>query len=427
VEQYLLDEYVLPPKGRSELRRALALVGEPDYSLQDFHGLLEILLDWEENEMGRPAKLEKECLRALTTTSLALGILCRWAGIEGNLKNAVLASERTLLWGWDAIRKRKLTENKDILHSYLRLVGIYLGVTIEYFAKVQSHFHSKDGLARYCQEAALLTEQVFEQTGLIATIGYSHLVWGAIVEDQDSFKAANAIAESLEALISNHGCSGSPCYDGQVTDITMALVFLRSANRQEFAKKWIREIIGRLNFTFQRGQWFPISTDSFDDLVELNLDRKNSDLSKLMETSWLVPTIAQWAAILGEDDEYQRLVRLQEDVLKNTRLQLWYPDEKSDAFVYHGPAHFESGISEAPIILPSTAEEMRSQLQKFRTESPVKIQIISSAAASNFPFLDFLACRHFRTPVDPAYWQLSDPGEIGVQHATILPGGESKK
>ena len=119
----------------------------------------------------------------------------------------------------------------------------------------------------------------------------------------------------------------------------------------------------------------------------------------------MVPTVGQWAAALGEDQAYAQLVGLRMDALKDTCFQIWYPDEKTDEVMYRGPAHFESGIAEAPVDLPSTADEMRANMKKTRTESPVKEPVGSSATKAGLPWLDLIASRHFRTPVDPAFWQ----------------------
>lgn len=425
VEQHLFDEYALSQEGRSELRRALALVGEADYDLQHFHTLLKLLLTWDTNgASGGPT--EKQCAKSLITTNLALGILSRWAATEGNLRNAVLASERTLLWSWEAIRKRNLAGNQEFLQIYFRLINIYLNVTIEYFNKLQRHFHVQDGIAGNHREAILLTEQVFEQIGLISSIGLSHLFRVVVTQKAEAIEEVHAVAESLEALIKNHGCSGSPCYDGQVIDITLALLFLHATKRAPFAKEWIRELTGRLTFGFRVGRWFPISTDSFDDLMDLEINGMDSDLSKLKETSWMIPTIAQWAAILGEDAAYKSLVGLQENVLKETCFQLWYPDKDTDEISYGGPAQFESGVSEAPVVLPATAAEMRRNIRRTRTESPVSTRVRSSATEAGIPFLDFVACRHFRTPLDPAHWQVLS-SEIGEVENTMVPPKEDSE
>lgn len=405
LEKHLFNEYVLPPTARSHLRRSLALIGEHDYDLEHFFALLKILLAWGQDKPAEKAKNKRECLRSLVTTSLALGIVCRWAGEEGNLRNAVIACERTLLWTWGAVRGRELTQDENILTGYTRLISLYLTTTVEYFNKVQGHLHTKDALAKYYSEAALLTERVFEEIGQISCIGLSHLLWGFTTKNQHLIEGAHAVAETLNAFLKSHRCSGSPCYDGQTVDISLGALLLSLTGREEHAKAWLRELIGRLTFGFSVSRWFPVSTDSFDDLVEFVVDREEVDIEKLKETSWMVPTIAQWAAALGEDQAYENLVALRKDALKNTCFQLWYPDQKTDEIMYRGPAHFESGISEAPVDLPATADEMRSNINRTRTESPVKESFNSPASKAGLVWLDLVANRHFRTPVDPALWQ----------------------
>jgi hypothetical protein len=415
LEQHLLNEYALPDIARSQLRRTLALLGEHDYELDHFFALLKTLLAWGPDEAAGIAKGERECLQALVTTSLALGIVCRWSNQEGNLRSAIFACERTLLWAWDAIRGRNFTQNRSIIRGYVRLVNLYLITTVEYFNKVQPHLRTEDALTNYHREAVLLTERVFEEIGLLATIGLCHLLWGLTTKDETRIEGANAVADTLQTFLKTHRCSGSPCYDGHSVDISLALVLLSFSKRVEQAKAWLLELSGRLAFGFRVGRWFPISTDSFDDLVALEIDPENVDMAKLKETSWIVPTVAQWAAALGEDRAYAQLAGLRIDALKDTCFQLWYPDKKTDEMKYQGPAHFESGIAEAPVELPLTADEMRANMKKTRTESPVKEPVESSASRAGFVWLDFVASRHFRTPMDPAFWQrLADqlpPGE----------------
>lgn len=405
LEQHLLNEYALPDTARSQLRGALALIGEPDYDLEHFFALLNTLLALGPNESSGAEKGEREYLRALVTTSLALGILCRWSHQEGNLRGAVIACERALLWAWDAIRSRRLTQEESIIRGYSRLVDIYMSTTVEYLNKVQPHLHTEDALAVYYRESALLTERVFEEIGIVATIGLCQFLWGLTTQDETRIEGAGAIADTLLAFLKTHRCSGSPCYDGQSIDISLALTLLFLSKRPEHAKTWLKELIGRLTFGFSAGRWFPISTDSFDDLVAFEIERENVDMTKLKETSWMIPTIAQWAAALGEDQAYAYLVSLRLDTLKDTCFQLWYPDQKTGEVMYRGPAHFESGIAEAPVELPPTADEMRASMRKTRTESPVKEPVETSASRAGLVWLDFIASRHFRTPVDPKFWQ----------------------
>ncbi|MDD2336133.1 MAG: hypothetical protein PHD01_06120 [Geobacteraceae bacterium] len=411
IEEHLLNEYLLPDSARSQLRRTLALIGDPDYDLEHFYSLLKTILIFDAGKSTSKAKKVQEFLRALVTTSLALGIVCRWSAQEDNLRSAVIACERTLLWTWDTIRSLNLTKNKKISHGYVRLIDLYLRTSAEYFHKVQVHLHTRDALARYHRESALLTERVFEEIGFIATIGLCHLLWGVATKDKIRIEGAGIVAEALQAFLKTHRCSGSPCYDRHSIEISLGLLLLVFCNRGEHAKSWLKELTGRLMFAFVNGHWFPISTDSFDDLVAFEIDRNDVDMAKLKETSWMLPTVAQWAAALSEDQTYAHLVGLQLEVLKDTCFQIWYPDSTTDEFLYRGAAHFESGISEAPVKFPPTADEMRSNMKKLRTESPVKEPVESSARKAGLPWLDLIASRHFKTPLDPAFWQQLNMGQ----------------
>ena len=406
MEEHLLNEFALPAAARSELRRALALVGEPDYELGHFYTLLKILLDWVKEGKKKEEKPEKDCLREIRTVSLALGILCRWAAQDGNLKSAVIACERSLLWAWDALRRRGFTQNRNMIRGYTRIIGIYLSTTAEYFNKVQAHLHTQDAFARYHRESALLTERVFEEIGLLATMGLTHYLWSKATKDEERVAGAKAVANSLASFLQSHQISGSPCYDGQSIDIALALTFLFLTEQTDAIKAWLRELTGRLTFGFRKGQWFPISTDSFDDLVDLELG--NADVAKLTATSWMVPLVGEWMALLEDDEGYSRLVDLNE-VLKETCFQVWYPDKKTAEVLYAGPA-LETGITEAPIVLPQTAEEMRARIRRICTESPAKTQFVTSADRGAIGWLDFIASRHFRTPPDPAFWQELEKG-----------------
>lgn len=293
-----------------------------------------------------------------------------------------------------------------MIRGYTRIIAIYLSTTAEYFNKVQAHLHTRDAFARYHREPALLTERVFEEIGLLATMGPTHYLWGKATNDEERVAGANAVANSLATFLQSHQISGSPCYDGQSIDIALALTFLFLTEQSAAINAWLRELTGRLTFGFRTGQWFPISTDSFDDLVDLELG--NADVAKLTATSWMVPLVGEWMALIEDDEGYSRLVDLNE-VLKETSFQVWYPDENTAEVLYAGPA-LETGITEAPVVLPPTAQEMRARIWKIRTESPAKTQFVTSADRAGIGWLDFIGSRHFRTPPDPAFWQKLEKG-----------------
>ena len=106
LERHMLDEHLFTQEDRSDLRRALALIGEIDYEMQDFHRLLLRQLGLNrKGELLDGGKLpKKQLIKAFTQVNLSTKILARWAISDGNTKNALFAVERALLWSWHRVQ-----------------------------------------------------------------------------------------------------------------------------------------------------------------------------------------------------------------------------------------------------------------------------------------------------------------------------------
>ena len=126
---------------------------------------------------------------------------------------------------------------------------------------------------------------------------------------------------------------------------------------------------------------------------------------KLIEISTLLPIIAQWCAVLELRESYSLVRDIVENVFQNTTLQIWYPDNDTDQFIYVCNAAFESGIVDAPMSIPETIEEMKTMIESVQ-ENTIKFEELSSVKYG-FPILPIISSRHYRTPFLPCYWQQS--------------------
>ena len=210
-------------------------------------------------------------------------------------------------------------------------------------------------------------------------------------------------------MINNNTSSGSPCYDEQIIDISLAILLVISTKRVEDAQAWIKELVGRILYGFQSGHHFPIASDSFEDLIEFKINKLDSLERELKKLSTLIPTLLQWCVALNLAECYNAIVREQNGVFKETCMQLWYPEEDIDSEIYRGPAQYKSGVTEAPIIFPETITEMKKHLYKiYKLLSSGEVVDFEklSAAAQGFSSLVFLANRHFRTPIIPSCFQV---------------------
>jgi hypothetical protein len=151
------------------------------------------------------------------------------------------------------------------------------------------------------------------------------------------------------------------------------------------------------------GKYFPISSDSIDDLIALNISGaiKKEDL---FELSTLLPILAQWCLALNLTETYSFIQKSVKNFFPECTLQVWYPDKETDQKLYIQYAG-GTGAMDAPYELDASIDEMKKRI-KLAQKNTITSDEISSLKYGQ-ALLPILASRHFRTPFFPLYWQTS--------------------
>ena len=403
IEEFMFNEQIVPIEFRSSFRKVLSLLSDPDYDLSDYYNVLNSLLL--ESEFGSLSKQNnlKKAIKALRSIHLVLNILFFWAKNEENIKPAIYASERTMLVTWEFLRKNDLFNKRSILSVSYEIYKTLFRIYSEYFNKLQQYCHIQNGLNGYSRHSILENHNIFEQLGIICTSGVLYIFHAGIEQDEKLLESARAITDTVKSLIENHSSTCSPYYDNHIIEISEAIFLLSCFSEKEFIDNWIKKILNHIAFAYNHMErYFPIQSDSFDDLVALAISGTKRK-EELMEISTLLPTIAQWCAVLELRDSYSLVRDVVKNVFQNTTLQIWYPDSETDQFIYICNAAFKSGIVDAPMSIPETIEDMKTMIEKVK-EKIVNFEGFSSVK-NGFAILPIISSRHFKTPFLPCFWQ----------------------
>lgn len=406
IEKYMLNEHIFNDDDRTDLRKSLSLICENDYSRNDFHRLLLRILQL--NDKGEKIKQVKrpELEKSIRTCYLATNILAYWAIQDGNAKQALYVSERCLLWVWHRINLEK--KPPQYFSAIENLWQSYINICNEYFSKLQPYFYERYLVSSYSTESALINLTIFEQIGILSTIGLNNFLTALQCDGEEQivrFNNANIIAESLCALISNNPASSSPRLDENAIDITLAFMFLSVIGRKDDAEDWLKSLIVRLDFVLKLGRNHPVSTDSIDDLICLDCNNDDTYLKeKTTSTSWIIPTLMGWTVILKKEDGYNALLKGIKEFYPKICAQLWHPTNDLYHHLYFHQAQYVIGETEAPITFPDNINNYQARMNELRENDRYNIFRESSASRAGLAILDFIACRHFRTPVPPALW-----------------------
>ena len=127
----ILREELLPAPLRSNLRKAVAMVEEPDIALDHFEQLLRALVASAGNRVA-------ERLSQARLINICLWIMFVWAREANNVEAPYRASERALLTIWhllrgDVLRSGRTAENASIVLS--ELIELHFAIWDELFRK----------------------------------------------------------------------------------------------------------------------------------------------------------------------------------------------------------------------------------------------------------------------------------------------------
>ncbi|ALS98917.1 hypothetical protein [Lacimicrobium alkaliphilum] len=410
VEEYLLDEHVFHDDDRHDLRRALALSGDSEYNRKDLHRIFRRALDLDEKgNLTEESKTGKNLLKAMRIVNLSAQIYANWSLLkDGDSRQGLLALERALLWSWHRIQ---LTDsNKDVVKGpFTSIWSSYTRYIPEYFSRLMPYYFTPNSLSRSPTYGGAETSLVaFEQIGFLASFAV-FMALQPISPNQDSereywFQQLNSACDALVAFIDNNGICTSPCLDSHSQDITLALFALMLAGRIEFAQGWLKRLFRNIDYSYKSKNYVPIAIESLEDLPDEGGWLGDHASKRMMEMSWTLATIAGWCVILDLEDVYKALVEGATQDYPNTCIQLWHPEDDFYQHLYFRPAHFVSGVSQAPIELPPSIEEYKKQMMQILESDFAKAISGSPAVKSRLLGLDFIAFRHFSTPVPPATW-----------------------
>ena len=401
IEKYFLDEYLFPKKNQSLMRKALALLDQNEQEPIFFYSLVEQIL-FESGLTINTSKIKH--LKALRLVSLCLGVVARWSLELENTRPALLCAERTLLRTWDFLRQHGLLDHRAGRKVYVRLYEQYLEIALAYTERIRPVCLIEDGLANSSLGADTIEYplRALEIIGFLSTFGISDLTRSYEVDRYEHEEGVHIAADTLTALIMNNPAAISPRYDDHAIEIALGLLLLFTVNYTDAALEWMKALTYRVTRAYGLGNRFPVVTDSYEDLLDMEFGR-NSRREQLMSLSTLLPTIAEWYAVIGEQGEYTSFREAVNTGCRGINLQLWYPDSETESLLYKENAGYDTGATCHSISLPEDIDVLRDTMRGRLEEQTSFFQL--SCIKHDFPALGLIASRHFRTPVIPAYWQ----------------------
>lgn len=404
----ILRENALPETGRSDLRKAVALVDETDVCFAHFCRFLN-------GVANRAKRTRPSRLTAIRQVYLGLWTVYVWARDTDNIEGPYLCSERALLTCWELAKAHLSGRSSAARHlneSIHRFLLLHNTVANEFIMRhVAPRAHVRHGLAASVPSHASLDVnlKLFDVLGRTAIYGLWQFHWLQLFESSGDKDMAERVRTNIQRtatlmgdMLQHNGVLSTPIKDDQAIDINIACLFLNRAGYTGVIRMWVGEIAGATMFAYRTNGAYPCVFTDYRDLVEhpKNMDGYRHDATS---GSLLVPTLAVWAALTDDTGTLGALADFVSGTYQHSTLQLWFPGADSEEHLYRGTA--DHGLAFTGFTIERTCEAMLG---------PIKSECIASNAFWTLSALErgvwplvVLASRHHRMPVPPQFWPIS--------------------
>ena len=395
-----LREDLLPENIRSQLRKSLALLDEPEVSYRHFSALLRFL-SCNSNSDNRHRTT------AIRQIIICLWIIFSWARDMENIESAYLSSELAVLYAWDIAKEYTndtTKESETIKLAFSSILDLYQLISLHYRTKIFLHSHKLHALSIAVQAQCNLdiNLKLFDLLGRLAISGlWSY--WKTNYINEDCVKNSAELHEEIQLsttkireLILNNPILNLPIKDEQIIDISLAvLLLLIDKNSHSFIKIWLTQIIKRVNFTHKIQGQYPCTLSDYSELLEHPLPNNTSYFQEVTSGSILLPMIALFASLLQDYDLYSQVQYLKITFLEHCDFQFWYPDEDSENHFYTNDS--SHGTSLSHVCIDRSAEAFMNQAVEECKNIPY-FDMLSANKMGLWPLI-LIACRHYRLPV----------------------------
>lgn len=416
----VLRENALPPSSRSDLRKSIALVDEPDAAFVHFCRFAHNIFD-----ACSPSDTAR--LSAIRQIHVGLWTLYVWARDTGNTEAAYRCGERALLLAWPLVKEsfdgktKTARQLRDCLYRLIALHRLLGQQFIEQYVEPSAAVLHGLTAAVPSGTSVDVNLKLFDLVGRLGLSGLWAMCQPALpLPDQEDqareAKLQNRAAQvwlkrvgrTLANVISNNPALRTPIKDSQAIDINIACLLLDRVGRRQAIQEWVRDIACATRHAFRFNQAYPCVYDDYARLL-LHPEPNEDYRTAATDESLLVPTLATWAAIAGDELTLDLLSEFVATDYAHSELQLWFPGDDSEEHLYQGNRNHGlcwNGFAMSPVrgeILFAIRRECASS-NAFHSLSAIE---------HGFWPLVVLACRHHRMPVPPHFWSMPRSNKNG--------------
>ena len=400
--QYFFNEELAPEKYRRLLRKSIAMLDEPDVSIQYYKSLVNELCSQELDD-------KKSVIAVLRQLNIYTWMLFAWSRDVGNLESAYICSEYVLLKAWDISKSFLQMRGKNtevINHLIYKLINLQLTVADFYFEKIvvpsaNTYLGLSSMVAPSC--AVDVNLKLFDLLGRLSLRGiWTYNQYCLLINQSESEENLRAfevqyhkICNLIMSMIDNNSMLLTPYKDDQATDIMLAIFCLsRCREYHTFIESWLKNLVNLTNISFATNQTYFSNIREYRKLIAHPINATKEYREEVTQGSILLPYLSLVASMFNFEELYASIQSLHRDFLSHSNIQLYFFNDDSENYLYNNMEMHGSSLSDVDIQQP--AQDLLTDIIE-ECESSNEINDLSAMKSGLYPLV-LTACRHYRLP-----------------------------
>lgn len=397
-----LREEIFPAELRSLLRKAAAMVDDPDVAMNYFGRLVwKVADDTAHDPVAR-----------VRTMYLALWILFVWGREANNIDAPHRASELVMLRAWELLWPGIETDSGRKLvasHIFFEVVQLHLRIWDElYPGKILRHAEGRHAIsfAVGSTESLDINLALFDLVGRIAMGGLWHMWMASEIGSPPSLMRSaphdiEQLAQALAALLSANPALNTPITDEQAVDISLGLMLLASVPATRIpALNWALQLTGATRMAYLHHLRYPIAESDYSTLIVHPAARTKEYREEHTQGSTLYPLLAMVGSAMGNTRLVEKIAEFQSADLAHCNFQTWVPNSRTEAKIWRGDRF--QGSSLGGLSVEGDGTSLLDRLRKEAEQNP-DYPKLSAIKLDHWPVL-LQACRFARVPPPPQLW-----------------------
>jgi len=381
------NETLFSKSKRSELRKCLYYLDEPDYKLVFFESIVSKYFEELEE-----VTTEKKKNKIFSSLQMVLSLVTHTANEKQRYRISIQFTEYVLLSMWSYIQKNDLFEKRYEVLWLNKFIKMYIDSNEKFMDNLSDFSTIRNGIPSYNPvEYRVLCFEILGHLSVYAA-------FLSTMNSSNNFDLKYSAGDTINLLVNlmnnNYGFY-YPVYDNDGIEVSLLFYVMLLQRNITDVEMLVKRYISHVFANIRSGK-YPILERQYN--LAMEIEFQETDYLKRYSASFLWGVLLEWAMLTEQDDLVKQILAF--DFLSEATIQNWNCSSEEEPNLYiKNEIHMQGYTDILNELEPKETKKMILDTSKIANFNHFSFMEYS------FPAIGLMISRKYRIPVIPSYWR----------------------